>query len=147
MDELKLIALDPADLMVISTNLQDAVLKVGDMAYLPAQSRFAAVLNRFDWSRTVEAGDGGFERRQCALRFEHVLSAQLSGIDLAAKSDVLELLAIQFDARAADDPGGSLTLIFAGKAAVRLDVECIEAELLDLGARWSTTSKPAHPVK
>lgn len=147
MDELKLIALDPADLMVISTNLQDAVLKVGDMAYLPAQSRFAAVLNRFDWSRTVEAGDGGFERRQCALRFEHVLSAQLSGIDLAAKSDVLELLAIQFDARAADDPGGSLTLIFAGKAAVRLDVECIEAELQDLGARWSTTSKPAHPVK
>ena len=147
MVELKLIALDPADLLVISTNLQDAVLKVGDMAYLPAQSRFAAVLNRFDWSRTVEAGDGGFERRQCALRFEHVLSAQLSGIDLAAKSAVLELLAIQFDARAADDPGGSLTLIFAGKAAIRLDVECIEAELQDLGARWSTTSKPAHPVK
>ena len=145
MDELKLIAFDAVDLAVISTNLQDAVLNVGDMAYLAGQNRFAAVLNRFDWTRAAAAVDGHFERRQCALRFEHVRSAQLSGIDLDRKADVLELLAVQFEARGGDDPGGLLTLIFAGKAAVRLDIECIEAELKDLGARWRTNLKPAHP--
>ena len=29
-------------------------------------------------------------------------------------------------------------------AAVRLEVECIEAELRDLGAAWGTRSKPVH---
>ena len=29
-------------------------------------------------------------------------------------------------------------------AAVRLEVECIEARLTDLGAAWSTSAKPSH---
>ena len=50
MAELKLIALDADDLAVISAHLQDAVLKVGDVAYLPREKRFAAMGNRFDWA-------------------------------------------------------------------------------------------------
>ena len=49
MKPLKLIALDEEDLAVVSSHLQDAVVRVGDMAYLPSKKRFAAVLNRFDW--------------------------------------------------------------------------------------------------
>jgi hypothetical protein len=37
MPDLKLIALDAEDLSVISAHLQDAVLKVGDIAYLPSE--------------------------------------------------------------------------------------------------------------
>ena len=37
MDTLKLVALDSDDLAVISAHLQDAVLKVGDMAWLPRE--------------------------------------------------------------------------------------------------------------
>ena len=47
MPELKLIALDAEDLSVISTHLQDAVLHVGDMAFLKREMRFAAVANRW----------------------------------------------------------------------------------------------------
>ncbi len=50
MPELKLIALDADDLKVISAHLQDAVLRVGDIAYLPRERRFAALGNRFDWT-------------------------------------------------------------------------------------------------
>ena len=55
---------------------------------------------------------------------------------------MLALLAITFEA--AEDPSGVVMLHFAGGAAVRLDVECIEAELRDLGAAWGTRAKPVH---
>jgi hypothetical protein len=76
------------------------------------------------------------------LRFERVVAAQLQGIDMKAESRVLSLLAIQFESKAL--PAGALTLQFAGGAAIRLEVECIEAELRDLGAVWSTRSTPDH---
>ncbi len=145
MDKLKLIAFDAEDLAVISANLQDAVLKVGDMTYLRAEKRFAAVLNRFDWSNAIIDGKMDLRRRQSALRFERVLGAQVSGLNLAEKSEVLALLAIQFEAKAADDPAGNVTLIFAGNGAVKLEVECIEAELRDLGPEWRALAKPEHP--
>ena len=39
-----------------------------------------------------------------------------------------------------------LTFFYSGGAAVQLDVECIEAELRDLGAAWATRTKPAHAI-
>ena len=47
-DLLKLTALDVEDLRIISAHLQDAVMRVGDIRYLPVENRFAVVLNRFD---------------------------------------------------------------------------------------------------
>jgi hypothetical protein len=146
MPELKLIALDADDLKVISAHLQDAVLKVGDIAYLPRERRFAAIGNRFDWTEALAGPNGKadtFVRRRAALRFERVLGAQVQGIDLARKDAVLELLAIAFEA--GDAPQGHVTLHFAGGGAIRLEVECIEAELKDLGPVWSSVSMPRHP--
>jgi hypothetical protein len=36
-------------------------------------------------------------------------------------------------------------LYFAGDVIVQLDVECIEAEMRDLGPAWRTRNKPQHP--
>lgn len=148
MPELKLIALDADDLAVISAQLQDALLKVGDLAYLPGERRFAALGNRFDWADALQ--DGGrpveFVRRRSALRFERVLSAKIQGIDLARKGEVLSLLTITFEPSGApEDPGGHVVLHFANGGAIRLGVECIEAELKDLGAVWRAKSMPQHP--
>jgi Protein of unknown function (DUF2948) len=146
MAELKLIALDPEDLSVMSAHLQDAVLTVGDLAYLPREKRFAAVANRFDWVDALKEGkerDGDFARRRTALRFERVLSAKVQGIDLKAKGAILSLLAVGFEP--AESPEGDVLLLFADGAAIRLRVECIEAELTDLGPTWQARSKPQHP--
>ncbi len=43
----------------------------------------------------------------------------------------LELVGIEFHSREA--PGGSAVLMFAHGEALRLDVECLECELTDLG--------------
>jgi len=122
------------------------VLKVADLAYLPKEKRFAAVANRFDWAEALKDGKerpDAYARRQTALRFERVLGAKVSGIDLKNASAVLSLLAIGFEPKEA--PGGDIILQFAEGRAIRLQVEVIEAELKDLGPVWQAKSRPQHP--
>jgi Protein of unknown function (DUF2948) len=140
MAELKLIALDADDLAVLSAHLQDAVMQVADIAYLPKERRFAAVGNRFDWMTAVGPG---YARRRAAVRFERVLGAQVQAIDLKNKGTVLSLLALTFEPTA--PPEGYVTLHFADGGAIRLHVECVEAELKDLGPVWRVDFKPQHP--
>lgn len=144
MTDLKLFAMDAEDLGIVSAHLQDAVVKVEDMAYLPRERRFAAILNRFDWDAALGPRRRGArnQRRRTALRFERVQAARLQGIDIKVKERVLVLLAIQFEAGPL--PAGAITLVFAGGAAIRLEVDCIEAEMRDLGAVWAAQSRPEH---
>jgi len=145
MSDLKLLAFDAEDLSVIAAHLQDAVLRVEDMAYVKADRRFAVVANRFDWSHLADTKTkqrDGFIRRRAGLRIEHVRGAKTSGIDLSLKDRALSLLTLTFEPTEA--PQGHVTLTFAGGGAVRLEVECIEAALTDLGAAWSTRRKPEH---
>lgn len=139
MDPLKLVALDQDDLAVLSAHLQDAVLKVGDMAYLAGQHRFALVANRFDW----EASDRDHgRRRRTGLHFERVLRVRRTKIRTDAPDAVLNLLAVTFEET--DAPSGRVTLVFSGGAAVQLEVECLEALMSDLGPVWETPNRPAH---
>ena len=152
MTQLKLIAFDAEDMNVISAHLQDAIVRVGDMAFLPHEKRFAAVLSRFDWTRVLghdgEPANGrrDLARLRTALRFERVLAARTTGIDLGRPHDVLALLAVAYEGWNADDPSGTVTLTFSGRSAVQLDVECLEAELKDLGPGWSASTCPVHPL-
>jgi len=143
MNALKLIALDEEDLEIVSSHLQDAVMRVGDMAYQPSRKRFAAVLNRFDWEAAQESNGKVFRRRRVALRFDRVFGAQLKNLKLGADDRVLSLLALRFEP--AEAPSGRVTLTFSGDTSIQLQVECIEAELKDLGPAWRTRSKPEHP--
>jgi hypothetical protein len=143
MDQLKLIAFDTEDLGILSAHLQDAVVRVADMTYRPRERRFAAVLNRFDWAQAL-AGERELLRRQSALRFERVRSARTTGIDRQRPTDVLALLAVSFAPAGPDDAAGTVTLTFAGSAAIQLEVECLEAELRDLGPAWKARGQPDH---
>jgi len=145
MDLLKLIALDADDLAIVSAHVQDAVTKVGDLGYQPGEKRFVVPLYRFVW----EIGAGLFrkphnERRNSVLHFERVLSVKATGIDRDRKNEVLSLLAIRFEP--GDAPAGFIDLVFAGNAAIRLEVEVVEALLADLGGAWEATSRPDHKV-
>lgn len=156
MQELKLIALDVEDLAVVSAQLQDAVVRVEDIAFLKGPRQFAMIANRFNWMTALRSAGGdaarglkvgkqaSFERRRCVIRFECVNRIQLQGIDLSDKRRVLSLLAISFNSAGEEGPEGALDLIFSGGAILRLHVECIEGELRDLGAAWSTRAVPRH---
>ncbi len=138
MPDLKLLALDPEDLEVISATTQDAVVRVGDMGYAKADQRFALLMNRFAWE------DGGKvrQRKRAALHFDRVTDVKVSGIDTNSIEGVLELLALRYTVT--DDPAGYVDLDFAGGGTVRLTVECLEARLQDLGAAWAAMATPEH---
>jgi hypothetical protein len=143
MDGLKFIALDSDDLSVVSTHLQDAVVKVADIHWLPREHRLVVGLNRFDWEATLEP-DPKYRRRRAALRFDRVLSCKCRDVVPNDKETVLNLLAVEFEER--DAPAGQVTLTFSGGGALRLEVECLEAELADLGPVWTTAACPGHPI-
>lgn len=143
MTDLKLLALDNEDLDVVSAHVQDAVVRVGDMGYAKSDRRFVLLMNRYAW----EAGDsrGRGERRRAGLHFDFVTSAHAEGIDLNARDGVLELLAIRFEQ--GEEPSGAVLLTFAGGGTVRLEVECLEARLRDLGGAWAAKAQPRHEVE
>lgn len=141
---LKLAVLDEEDLEIVSTHLQDAVVKVGDVIWQPQAKRLVVGLNRFDWEQAISDKPQNCRRRS-ALRFERVMSFKCRSVDPATKDGVLNLLAVEFSET--DTPSGVVTLIFSGDAAMRLEVECLEAELADLGPVWTCTGRPVHAVE
>ncbi len=141
MDPLKFVVLDEEDLEVASAHLQDAVVKVCDVHWRPQQKRVVVALNRFDWEG-VQATKPEYRRRRSALRFERVLSCKCRAVEPARGDAVLNLLAIEFSET--DTPSGVVMLTFSGGATMRLEVECLEAELADLGPSWTTAACPTH---
>jgi hypothetical protein len=135
---LRLLAQDAEDLAVISAGLQDAVAKVGDIAFEPQARRLTVAFNRYCW----EAGGGA--RVRSAVQLGGVLNVQTRKIRRNARDAVLELLAMTFEPT--EPPGGIVTLSFAGGGDLRATVECVEAVLADVSDPWPTPRQPAHEV-
>jgi hypothetical protein len=144
MDDLKLVALDKDDIEVVSAHLQDSLVKVGDVLWLPREHRFMMALNRFDWMSAVDGKTdrGNYRRCRTALRFERVDACRCRDLDQTDKMTPLNLLAVEFSEN--DAPAGVVSLIFSGGGIIRLDVECLEAELADLGEVAVAALCPDH---
>ena len=140
----RLIAFDADDLAVIAANLQDAVVRVGDMAFVPQSKQFAMVASRFDWVRAAAQKNGRpcCERAKTGLHFERVLRVSCRGFHCRDEALVLNILDIGFTETG--PPGGYVEFTFSACRALRLEVECLEAEIRDLGFRWQARSAPSH---
>jgi len=126
MEPVKFVALDRDDLEVVSTHLQDALVKVADVMWRPQEKRLVVALRRC----------------RAALRFERVKCCKCRNVNPAGKDAVLNLLAVEFSET--DPPAGVVNLIFSGGGTLRLEVECLEAELADLGPSWPAGGRPIH---
>jgi hypothetical protein len=160
---LSLGAEDDDDLAVISAVVQDATVRVADLAWEPRRRRFTLMLNRFLWEDQVRkdtpvappvpvggakgtalARERHWFRVRAGLHFDGVLSVARSGLDPSAGDEVLELLALTHVGTG--DGAGTITLVFAGNTAIRLSVECIDCYLRDLGRPWPTANLPDHDL-
>ena len=129
-DPLKLIALDADDLAVISAHVQDARVQASDIVWRQDEKRLVVGLNRLDWEQTL-AGETSPRRLVAALRFDRVLACKSRNMDLGSPERALDLVGIEF--HPGEPPGGSALLLFDHGGALRLDVECLECQLTDLG--------------
>ena len=140
---LALTAFDEVDLAVVAACLQDALVRRADMAWEKKRRRFAFVASRFLWE--TETGDAslGGSRVRTGVHFNGVQAVKLRGMPGAAAGEApLVLLTV---ATAVDSTGaGTITLLFAGDTSIRLEVECVECHLRDLGPAWDTPNRPDH---
>lgn len=138
---LHLTAFDAEDLSVISAQMQDAVIRFGEVKYLIKQRQFALIANRFAWDALPAQ-----ERRRTGLQISDVKNVKRQGPQMPDQHTVLSLLAMTFaaDPNDADGLAGTLTLTFSGGHVFALGVDCINVHLDDLGPAWSTETTPGH---
>ena len=135
---LKLHALDGDGLGVISAHMQDACVSRTEMTYLPHRKSFALHALRYDW---IGAKHGLDERVGAALRFDRVMKVSTLGFE-GAPDKVRSLLGLLF--QKTDEPSGVVLLTFSDGATVKLEVECLEAELTDTGPRKAACDCEGH---
>jgi Protein of unknown function (DUF2948) len=150
---LKIIARDAEDLAVVSACLQDALIPLNEMRYLPQERRFIMVANRFRWERaakgsqkTAPEGDASFDsdedfgaqqRTNAGICIDRVLAVRSRNIDRSRPDDFMSLLSVQLD-------GNKLTFLFAGGGVIQVEIEALALYLSDLGKAWPTQWQPDH---
>ncbi|WP_119303143.1 DUF2948 family protein [Dongia deserti] len=152
---LKIIACDTEDLAIVSACLQDALIPLNEMRYLPQERRFIMVANRFRWERAAQdkqepalskdasfEGDddfGALQRTNAGICIDRVLAVRSRGIDRSKPNDFLSLLSVQLD-------GNKVSFLFAGGGTIQVEVEGLALYLSDLGKAWPTQWQPDHAV-
>jgi hypothetical protein len=123
--------------------LQDSLVTIGEMAYLPDERRFALVANRFKWEPQAAPAQAKAERVLTGLCIDGVNSVSRRGFSPRDGDRILSLLALRMEG---EGTPATLILDFAGGSSVRLEVGQVLCHLDDLGEPWPTRWRPKHPV-
>ena len=121
--------------------VQDALVRVGEMSFDQKARRFTAMINRFRWEAAGEHGP--YERIRSALSFDGVLGVKSRRVRHDSDEALASLLSIGFIPEE-EPPGGVVRLLLAGGGEVAIEVECLDAVLLDTGPTWHTPRRPDH---
>ena len=142
---LRLIAEDAADLEVISSAVQDAVLKAEHLKFDRKRRRFTLEINRFQWEDApTKRGPQG--RVRALLAVDGVLSVKTRAVSKADLDMVLSILSVTFEP-ADEPPGGKISILFSGDGELSLEVEALDVTLLDSAYEWTTLKRPDHDKK
>lgn len=142
---LRLLAEDADDLEIVSSAVQDAVLKAENLKFQKSRRRFTIELNRFQWEDS-KSKRGPQGRVRSLLAFDGVLGVKTRAVSKSDPDLVLSLLSLSFDP-AAEPPGGTISILFSGDGELMLDVEALDVTLLDGGYEWTTRHRPDHDKK
>ncbi len=157
---LKLLAQSAEDLSIISAALQDSVLRLGDIQYDASRRNLTIALNRYCWEAPQAKASGWWPfqpkprglRVRSAIQFGDVRKVERRNLKAGEPDAIVSLLDLAFtptDASGSDgDPvtSGTLLLRFAGKADLRLTMDCIDVILADVSAPWAASRVPDHRI-
>ena len=144
-DCLRLKAVDADDLAVIAACLQDALIPLSEMVYLPDERRFLAAFTRCrrECLADPECCDG-LTQCQSVLTFNGVECVRHHGIDPRFGAVKLEFLTMVAEPGA--DGVTTVVLIFAGDMALQLRMRGIAATLCDFGEACLASAAPRHEL-
>ena len=145
---MRLLARDSADIEVLSTLLQDAIVPGVDMLFDRNRKRFIFIANRFCWERPAiaevigEKGEPVRERSLCVVRIEGVQRVLQNNIPARRDKELFNLLAVICGDGVENET--YVDLMFSAGTTVRLLVEIIEVAATDVEEARPTTSQPKH---
>ena len=130
---MKLNAIDTEELKIIATVLQDGLIEVNDVKYLPSIRTFIVMITRFMWEEKIVNKTNN--RTKAVLVFEDVLAVHSRNIDQMNKTKVLELLTFNFYYNKSKNI--EIELLFNNDATIKLETEVVQAKLEDQGDSWT----------
>ena len=133
LNRMKLNAIDTEELKIIATVLQDGLIEVSDVKYLPSIRTFIVMITRFMWEEKIVNKTNN--RTKAVLVFEDVLAAHSRNIDQMNKTKVLELLTFNFYYNKSKNI--EIELLFNNDATIKLETEVVQAKLEDQGESWT----------
>lgn len=154
----KLMAKDAADLAVVASCLQDALVPLSEMRFLKAEQRFVMLVNRFRWEQArAPKGNGGGDasfsdaqagnqRINAGLCIDRVTAVRSRGIDREKPAKFLSLMTLGL-ANPDQEGKNTLNLVFAGGGVIQLEIESPSVFLQDFGEAWPTQWRPEHDGK
>ena len=133
LNRMKLNAIDTEELKIIATVLQDGLIEVSDVKYLPSIRTFIVMITRFMWEEKIVNKTNN--RTKAVLVFEDVLAVHSRNIDQMNKTKVLELLTFNFYYNKSKNI--EIELLFNNDATIKLETEVVQAKLEDQGESWT----------
>ena len=136
-DKLRLSVRDEEDLTVMSSFLQDSLIALAEVKYLPEEKRFVFVANRFLWERenqeVVDVNEGeNFSRVLCGVCFENVTGVKQKGLKRDRKGQIVSLLTVS------KLENSRIQLNFSANISIRLDVSDLFCHFQDIDSPWPT---------
>ena len=126
-------AIDTDELKIIATILQDGLVEVSEVKYLPSIRSFIIMITRFMWEEKIINKEN--KRVKAVLVFEDVLSVFSKNIDQMNKNNTLELMT--FNYFPIKSKNIEIQLLFKNDAIIKLETEIIKCKLQDQGKPWS----------
>ena len=122
-------AIDTDELKIIATILQDGLVEVSEVKYLPSIRSFIIMITRFMWEEKIINKEN--KRVKAVLVFEDVLSVFSKNIDQMNKSNTLELMTFNYFPTKTKNI--EIQLLFKNDAIIKLEPEIIKCKLQDQG--------------
>ena len=135
-NKLSLIAQTDEDLIVLSSYLQDALVKVSDIRFESSRRILAFMCNRYGWENKEKP-----QRVRAGVHFCDVEQVKTVGVKQGS-NQILSLLMIQFEVTSF--PKGSVYLIFSDQVKLCLSVETLHVVMQDVLPAWQTKQQPKH---
>ena len=126
-------AIDTDELKIIATILQDGLVEVSEVKYLPSIRSFIIMITRFMWEEKIINKEN--KRVKAVLVFEDVLSVFSKNIDQMNKSNTLELMTFNYFPTKTKNI--EIQLLFKNDAIIKLETEIIRCKLEDQGEPWN----------
>ncbi|WP_099828235.1 DUF2948 family protein [Oceaniglobus indicus] len=142
---LRLQALTPEDLGVISALTQDSVLPASEMTWDRGARRFALLINRMRWEDLPKGGASDeVSRVRSVLTFDNVAGVQTQGVDRRDADQILSVLSLAMDEDATTD---RVIVTLAGDGAIAVTMTALDVSLRDVTRPYRAVSGkvPHHP--